>query len=104
ASEVSWLLQQLKEAAGGVPFIYTAGNHDWHLEFVDEPRYDSSRLPQLNSTLRPLFGHSTLGADALLYGHRRIKGVDVFFFDNSNHQINEEQLAYARQHLATREA
>jgi len=51
-----------------------------------------------------LFGHSTLGADALLYGHRRIKGVDVFFFDNSNHQINEEQLAYARQHLATREA
>lgn len=97
--EVAWVLQQLKEAAGGIPFLYTAGNHDWHLEFVNEPRYDTSRLPQLQGTLRPFFDHAAGPSSSGLYGVHNIKGVDVFFFDNSNHQINGEQLAFAKEHL-----
>lgn len=102
--EVNWLVQQLSTAAAGIPFIYTAGNHDWHLEFTQEQRYDSARLQQLNATLRPIFAHSAVpssGMQGLLYGHLRIKGVDVYFLDNSNYQVNEEQLEFARQHIAT---
>jgi len=99
AKEVTWVLEQLKEAAGGIPFLYTAGNHDWHMEFVKEPQYDTSRLPQLQNTLRPLFDSSAATSPNGLYGRHTVKGVDVIFFDNSNHQINEEQLAFAREHL-----
>ncbi|OLQ08364.1 hypothetical protein AK812_SmicGene8109 [Symbiodinium microadriaticum] len=79
--EVNWLVQQLSTAAAGIPFIYTAGNHE-----------------------RPIFAHSAVpssGMQGLLYGHLRIKGVDVYFLDNSNYQVNEEQLEFARQHIAS---
>lgn len=105
-TDVSWLLQQLRDEAGGIPFIYTAGNHDWHSEFVNEPRYDSARKRELNSTLRPIFEQSATAGNmdgrsgaGLLYGHVRRKGVDVLFFDNSNYQIDDEQLAFARKHM-----
>ncbi|CAE7570898.1 unnamed protein product [Symbiodinium pilosum] len=105
ADEVSWLVDQLTTAAPGIPFIYTAGNHDWHLEFTQEPRYDSARLKQLNATLRPIFDRSAvprMGNYGMLYGHVRIKGVDIYFLDNSNYQINQEQLAFARDHISRR--
>lgn len=104
---VNWVLNQLHENAAGIPFIYTAGNHDWHQEGVlADKRYDSSRLTQLNSTLRPLFEHSAIASDKTansqlgrLYGKTSVRGVDVFFADNSNHQISQEQLDYFKSHL-----
>merc|ERR1719181_337255 len=82
---VSWVLQQLREAAGGIPFVYTSGNHDWHLEAtVQDDRYDSQRVPNLNSTLLPLITGSVATAPhafgpgaGLLYGSARVKGVDI---------------------------
>lgn len=50
-STVAWTVQKLKET--GIPYIYTAGNHDWHEEGVADLQYDSARLPQLKSTLSP---------------------------------------------------
>eukprot|EP00747_Dinoflagellata_sp_TGD_P164100 gnl/TRDRNA2_/TRDRNA2_183559_c0_seq1.p1 gnl/TRDRNA2_/TRDRNA2_183559_c0~~gnl/TRDRNA2_/TRDRNA2_183559_c0_seq1.p1 ORF type:complete len:441 (+),score=59.80 gnl/TRDRNA2_/TRDRNA2_183559_c0_seq1:60-1382(+) len=107
---VDWVLQQLREAAGGIPFVYTAGNHDWHLEAsIEDDRYDSQRLPRLNSTLLPLISHSVTTAPqafgpgaGLLYGSSRVKGVDILFVDNSNHQISEEQLHFVREILDDR--
>lgn len=96
---VDWVLEQLHSHACGIPFVYTAGNHDWHEEgFQWEKTYDAQRVPQLHSTLRPLFEQSVT-APGTLYGHVNMKGVDVMFIDNSNHQINDEQLAFARKHL-----
>jgi len=104
---VSWALEQLHNEAPDIPFVYTAGNHDW-LEEGMEPgkRYDSAREVQLNTTLRPLFEHSAARADAAagpgaghLYGKTSVRGVDVFFVDNSNHQVNQEQLKYMKDQL-----
>jgi len=100
---VSWVKKQLASEAPGIPYIYTAGNHDWHEEGITiDKRYDSQRLLQLGRTLQPLFDGSAARADASagpgaghLYGHATVRGVDVFFVDNSNHQVNEEQLRYA---------
>jgi len=109
-SHVDWLLMQLKEHAPGVPFVYTAGNHDWHLENVNETTYDASRKSLLQSTLRPLFAASAAVAErddgpfaGLTYGHLRQKGIDVIFLDNSNYQIDDEQLAFAKKHFSRNE-
>lgn len=99
-TEVAWVLQQLQDAAGGIPFLYTAGNHDWHLEFVKEPRYDSSRIPRLTSTLKPFFDHASGTSYEGMFGQHRVKGVDILWIENSNYQITPEQLAFAEKQLS----
>jgi len=114
---VDWVVQNLRQT--GIPFIYTAGNHDWLAEGVvaDDPTYDYARPVQLNSILRPFFENSmtskNVGVSLVqtfqnssdvgigkLYGLTTLKGTDVMFIDNSNHQVNEEQLLFAREQLA----
>jgi len=113
---VAWVLERIRDHAAGIPFVYTAGNHDWHLENDDSPTYDSGRLSALQGPLAPLFEASITGpksflqrgrdavpsVDAVagrLFGAARLKGVDVMFVDNSNYQINDEQLAFAQKQL-----
>merc|ERR1719160_189216 len=52
---VEWSLEKLK--ATKAPFIFTAGNHDWHLErkFDWEENYDSQRMPNEYGVLRDLY-------------------------------------------------
>jgi len=104
ADEVGFVLQQLREV--GIPFVYTAGNHDWHIEgHPEDVKYDSARVHQINTTLLPLFEQSstwvgdTHGVQGKLFGHQRVKGVDVMFVDNSNFQITGEQLAFVQEKL-----
>jgi DNA repair exonuclease SbcCD nuclease subunit len=102
---VAWVLQQLHNEAGDIPFIYTAGNHDWHEEgLAADTSYDSSRHAQLNTTLRPLFEHSVATAQGgpgagRLYGKTSVRGTDVVFVDNSNYQVNQEQLSFLEKEL-----
>jgi len=102
---VAWVLEQLQTEAAGIPFIYTAGNHDWHEEGVAaDKQYDSARMPQLNSNLKPLFDHSIASATGgpaagRLYGKTSVRGVDVMFVDNSNYQVNEEQSSFLQAEL-----
>jgi len=97
---VDWVLEQLRGPGCGIPFIYTAGNHDWHEEGRPwELRYDAQREPELGTTLRPLFEQSLMGSR--LFGHIKVKDVDVLFFDNSNHQINEKQFSFAENFFRT---
>eukprot|EP00928_Gymnodinium_smaydae_P050610 TRINITY_DN34166_c0_g1_i1.p1 TRINITY_DN34166_c0_g1~~TRINITY_DN34166_c0_g1_i1.p1 ORF type:complete len:422 (+),score=63.95 TRINITY_DN34166_c0_g1_i1:2-1267(+) len=93
---VSFVREQLRQC--GLPFVYVAGNHDWLREGVPTESYDSMRGPELFSTLKPLLDPADLEHGGL-YGSRQIKGVDVYYFDNSNFQINEEQLAFAQKKL-----
>jgi len=95
---VSWVLGRLQDEGCGIPFVYTAGNHDWHLEGLPgDATYDAQRVPQLSTTLQPLLQASAAGG--LLYGGLEMKGVEVLVVDNSNHQVNEEQLDFARKRL-----
>jgi len=113
---VAWVLERLRNDAAGIPFIYTAGNHDWHLEGDDSPAYDSGRLAALNGPLSPLFEASftarksflqqgrraaaaAASGEGRLFGGVRLNGVDAIFVDNSNYQVNEDQLAFARKRL-----
>jgi DNA repair exonuclease SbcCD nuclease subunit len=98
---VNWILEQLHTEARDIPFVYTAGNHDWHEEGIaSDRRYDAARRSQLNATLRPLFDQSAssllqAGPNAgRLYGKTSIRGVDVVFVDNSNYQVDEEQQSF----------
>mmetsp|Transcript_86953 Transcript_86953/g.246539 ORF Transcript_86953/g.246539 Transcript_86953/m.246539 type:complete len:399 (+) Transcript_86953:60-1256(+) len=96
---VGWVLETMRGAGCGIPYIFTAGNHDWHLEgLASDRRYDSQREHELGTTLLPLLANSA-APQSRLYGHVNMKGVDVLSFDNSNHQITEDQLAFARKHL-----
>ncbi|CAE8721999.1 unnamed protein product, partial [Polarella glacialis] len=98
---VAWISEQLRGPGCGIPFLYTAGNHDWHVEGKEgDQSYDEQREPQLTSTLWPLFEQSaaTLGR-AGLFGHVHMKGVEILFIDNSNHQVSAEQLDFARERL-----
>lgn len=105
-STVVWALREIKKT--GIPYVYTAGNHDWHEEGVEtDTSYDSSRMPQLQTTLAPLYENSAIPVGSQdrpglgrLYGHTNVRGVDIILVDNSNYQVTEEQLAFTRNILA----
>lgn len=101
---VAWVLNRMRDAGCNKPFIYTAGNHDWHTEGLPaDSQYDSQRVPHLETTLRPLFEHSLMPHSGL-HGHATLKGVEILALDNSNHQINQQQLDFARSRLGPQAA
>ena len=55
----------LKQLAGRlkVPFLFTAGNHDWHLErlYDWETSFDSQRKVNVDTVLRKLYSSSGKG-------------------------------------------
>jgi len=77
----------------GIPYLYTAGNHDWHYEGM------KGSSPQLRKTwnkkgLQPLYGgHNPF------FRVQEIKGVQFVAIDNSTYQILPEQLAFFQQTL-----
>ncbi|CAJ1348182.1 unnamed protein product [Effrenium voratum] len=82
-----------------VPFVYTAGNHDWHLERLEEweAAFDSQRARNEGAALQKLYSASGKGlekdfADPLFGWVRLPSGLRVVCIDNSNFQIDEAQL------------
>lgn len=101
AGDVEWVLEKILST--GIPFVYTAGNHDWHLEGASgDATYDAQRIPELKKTFWPLFKHSVTGSAAELFGIIHVKGIDIIFIDNSNYQISNEQLSFFRKQLQDR--
>eukprot|EP00931_Biecheleriopsis_adriatica_P089727 TRINITY_DN63814_c0_g1_i1.p1 TRINITY_DN63814_c0_g1~~TRINITY_DN63814_c0_g1_i1.p1 ORF type:complete len:373 (+),score=41.38 TRINITY_DN63814_c0_g1_i1:23-1141(+) len=111
---VTWVLEQLR--LSGKDFIYTSGNHDWLLEGQrSAPRYDAARVEELSSTFRPLYeqsvtsggscysslGHWTRPGAGILYGCAQVKGLLILVVDNSNYQVDEDQLEFVRLQLAS---
>lgn len=78
----------------GVPFLYTAGNHDWHYEGM-EGTSDQLRATWIEQRLKPLYE----GADPYCSSNI-VKGVNMVRIDNSTYQINERQLEFYRQQKA----
>jgi hypothetical protein len=92
-SAIEWLQARLAEA--GLPFLYIAGNHDWHYEGMDGS-LEELRAIWTEKTLKPLYQ----GAPPLMHA-RDHSGVRVVVIDNSTYQIQPEQLAFFKAQLAT---
>jgi len=111
---VAWVMEQLR--LSGTDFIFTSGNHDWLLEGQrSAPSYDAARFEELSSTFRPFYEHSlTSGGSCyaalgqwsrpgagIMYGCAVVKGLLLVFVDNSNFQVDEDQLEFLRLQLAS---
>ena len=80
-------------AEGGVPWLYTAGNHDWNFE--GEPGSDRERRAKwVGTRMRGLFQ----GENPWMYS-RVVKGVRVVMIDDSLNEIAPEQLAFWRSEI-----
>lgn len=90
---IEWALAKLADT--GIPYIYTAGNHDWHYEGM-AGSLESLRATWIEKRLRPLYQ----GNNPLMAAYD-IKGIRFLAIDNSTYQINEEQLAFFTEHVAS---
>ena len=90
---IDWVLSKLN--ASGIPFIYIAGNHDWHYEGM-KGSLESLRNTWIKKRLQPLYqGNHHLMATY------DIKGIRFVAIDNSTYQINKEQLAFMSAQIRT---
>lgn len=90
---IEWVLSKLK--ATGIPYIYTAGNHDWHYEGM-AGTLESLRDTWIEKRLLPLYQ----GNHPLMAAYD-IKGIRFLAIDNSTYQINEDQLAFFKEQVAS---
>lgn len=88
---IEWVLSKLKTT--GIPFIYTAGNHDWHYEGMPGSLV-SLRETWINKRLLPLYQ----GQDPLMAAFD-IKGIRFVAIDNSTYEVNKEQLAFFKEQV-----
>ncbi len=88
---IEWALSKLEDT--GIPYIYIAGNHDWHYEGM-EGTLESLRDTWIKKRLLPLYQ----GNNPLMAAYD-IKGIRFLAIDNSTYQINEEQLSFLTEHI-----
>jgi len=89
---IEWAQATLKRA--GVPFLYVAGNHDWHYEGM-EGTEAALRSEWLGKRLLPLYQ----GNNPLMAAYD-VKGVRFVAIDNSTYEILPEQLAFFREQVS----
>jgi hypothetical protein len=75
--------------ACGVPWMYIAGNHDWHFEGL-EGSSDALRKTWVAKRLSPLYPE---GANPMMYS-KVVKGVRIVAIDNSTYLISREQVDF----------
>ena len=90
---VEWVNSKLE--ATGIPYIYVAGNHDWHYE-VMRGKLDTLRDTWIENRLLSLYQ----GKNPLMAAYD-IKGIRFLAIDNSTYEINDEQLAFFSKHAAS---
>ncbi len=90
---VEWFMDVMNNS--GVPFYYTAGNHDWHYEGMPGSSKDLRRT-WTEKRLLPLFR----GNNPLCYA-QEIKGVRFLMIDNSIYEILPEQLEFLENEIKT---
>jgi len=90
---VAWAHARLVES--GVPFLYIAGNHDWHYEGMEGPAM-ALREEWTERRLKPLYQ----GRPALMAAVD-VKGVRFVAIDDSTYEILPRQLAFFREQVAS---
>ena len=91
---VEWVSEQMKIA--GLPYLYVAGNHDWHYEGM-AGSLESLRNTWIHQRLLPLYQN-----DNPLMTVREINGIRLVAIDNSNYEILPEQLSFFQQQIASK--
>ena len=90
---IEWVMDQLKSA--GLPYLYVAGNHDWHYEGM-EGSIAQLRETWIRKRLLPLYQQENPMMMA-----RDLHNVRFVVLDNSNYQITREQLDFFQQAIAS---
>lgn len=90
---VEWASKELSTL--GIPFSYTAGNHDWHYEGM-EGTSQSLRATWIKNRLLPMYQ----GENPMM-SVRELHGVRLVTIDNSNYEILPEQYAFFLKELET---
>ena len=88
---IEWVLSEIE--AIGIPYIYIAGNHDWHYEGMDGS-LDSLRDKWIEKRLIRLYQ----GNNPLMAAYD-IKGIRFLAIDNSTYEINNKQLNFFSKHV-----
>jgi hypothetical protein len=78
----------------GLPWLYVAGNHDWHFEGESGSDLEQ-RACWTERRLKPLYQ----GGNPIMYS-RMVKGVRMVMIDNSAYHVLPEQLAFWKQEAA----
>lgn len=87
-SEAAIAWAQAKLDACGIPYVYIAGNHDWHYEGMPGSQTKLRRVWS-GKRLKPLYQ----GANPLM-ATREVKGIRFIMIDDSTNEILPEQLEY----------
>ncbi|MFN5421946.1 MAG: metallophosphoesterase family protein, partial [bacterium] len=90
---VDWIQAEIKKA--GLPYVYTAGNHDWHYEGMEDS-LSNLRSTWINKRLMPMYQ-----SENPMMGVRELHGIKFITLDNSNYEISPEQLKFFNQHIKT---
>lgn len=88
---IEWVYDKLSEA--GIPFVYVAGNHDWHYEGM-RGSLDELRNTWIQKRLLPMYQ----GNDPLMAAYD-IQGIRFLAMDNSTYEISDRQLAFFKDHV-----
>lgn len=83
---IEWAFNKIQQA--GVPYIYVAGNHDWHYEGM-EGTSETLREAWINKRLLPLYQ----GRNPMMAAYD-IKGIRFLAIDNSTYQLSAQQLDF----------
>lgn len=89
---VRYMIEELE--AVGLPYIYIAGNHDWHYEGM-EGSTQELRSEWTERHLKPLYQ----GANPM-YSAQQIGGLNIVAIDNSTSQMMSDQVEFYRQQKA----
>lgn len=91
---IEWAHEKLESS--DVPYLFVAGNHDWHYEGM-EGSIDELRSEWIRRRLHPLYqGHNPMMA---AYD---MKGLRFLAIDNSTYEISDEQLVFFRDQVKSR--
>jgi len=76
-----------------IPYLYIAGNHDWHYEGM-AGSLNSLRDEWVERSLKPLYN----GRNPLYY-QVDWQGIKIIALDNSTYQLNDAQFAFLKHEL-----
>jgi 3',5'-cyclic AMP phosphodiesterase CpdA len=91
-ASVEYVCDKLKQT--GIPWLYIAGNHDWHYEGLPGTP-ESLRKTWIEKSLLPFYQ----GRNPLFYSEV-IKGINFVGIDNSTMTVSQEQTEFLKAQLA----
>jgi 3',5'-cyclic AMP phosphodiesterase CpdA len=92
-TSVTAVSNELKKT--GIPYIYIAGNHDWHYEGM-EGSANELREYWRKKQLYPLYKSKSLSHFAVVKN-----GINFIAIDNSTYQVDEQQLEFYKKQIAS---